>query len=101
MQTSLLPIGTIVELQNTESKVIISGYCPQSNARPGYVWDYSGFLFPIGYRSANEIIQFDNNQITKVIAMGYQDEEQFGFIHKLEDAITSYQGNNDQEQREE
>lgn len=79
MEKYLLPIGSIVELKDIEAKIMISGYCPEGELRPGYVWDYSGFLFPIGYRSAQEIIQFDHNQIRKIVAMGYQDEEQFRF----------------------
>ena len=83
----VLPIGTIVEIEGTEPKIIIAGYCPVGSARPGYVWDYAGFLFPLGYRNANEIIQFDKEQITRIVALGYQDEEQFVFAEKLSDAI--------------
>lgn len=87
MEIKLLPIGTIVELAGSEAKVMIAGYCPIGSIRPGYVWDYSGFAFPLGYRSANEVIQFDREQISHIVAMGYQDEEQFDFIGKLNEAV--------------
>lgn len=96
MKASLLPVGTIVELQDSEVKVMISGYCPQGSAKPGYVWDYSGFIFPIGYRSAQEVVLFDNAQIKKIVAMGYQDEEQFNFIGKVEEAIDTLKAGNEQ-----
>ncbi len=83
MKTSLLPIGTVVELKNGQSQVMIAGYCPMGTARLGYVWDYSGFVYPVGYQAANQVVQFDNEQIAKVVAMGYQDEEQFHFMEKL------------------
>lgn len=87
MYNEVLPIGTIVEIQGATAKIIIAGYCPVGSARPGYIWDYAGFMFPLGYRSADEIIQFDKEQITKIIALGYQDEEQFLFIEKLSSAL--------------
>ncbi|MBR6770726.1 MAG: DUF4176 domain-containing protein [Lachnospiraceae bacterium] len=87
MEIKLLPIGTIVMLKDSEPKVMITGYCPIGESRPGYVWDYSGLIFPRGYKDANQILQFDKEQIDYVVAMGYQDEEQFAFIRNLDEVI--------------
>lgn len=86
MEKKLLPIGTVVQLHEDNSRIIIAGYFPSGTARPGYIWDYSGFSFPLGYRKADEILQFDHEQIETVFAMGYQDEEQFEFMEQLEAA---------------
>lgn len=84
MEKKLLPIGTIVQLFEDDVKIIIAGYCPTGTARPGYIWDYSGFPFPLGYRKPDEILQFDHEQIETIYAMGYQDAEQFTFMEQLE-----------------
>lgn len=92
MYEGLLPIGTVVSLTNSTKLVMIAGYCPTGTARPGYVWDYSGFPYPDGYMDNEHILQFDKEQITEVMAMGYQDSEQFSFKVKLDGAIDSIKG---------
>lgn len=94
MEKELLPIGTIVLLKKATKRLMITGYFPTSDAKPGYVWDYSGFLFPEGYRNQNEVYQFDREQIDKVFAMGYQDEEQLAFIEKAKEAEATVKANN-------
>lgn len=79
------PIGTVVVLHNSTAAVMIAGYLAESNQQPGYIWDYSGFLYPIGLREENEVYTFDHTQIEQVLAIGYQDSESFGFMKKLKD----------------
>lgn len=86
MANHLLPVGSVVQLKNSTAKVMIAGYLPTGPSRPGYVWDYSGFKFPLGYMSDDEIYCFDQGQIEIIMALGYQDREQFLFIDKLERA---------------
>lgn len=83
MSNRLLPIGTVVQLKNSTARVMVAGYLSESAARPGYVWDYTGFKFPIGYVNNNEIYCFDQEQIEQIFALGYQDSEQFAFSNKL------------------
>ena len=87
MENYLLPVGTVVSLKESTCKVMIMGYCPVGEARPGYVWDYSGVAYPYGYVDGAHVFQFDHEQIEKVMAMGYQDVEQFNFIDKLRPAL--------------
>ena len=86
MKKDFLPVGTVVSLKNSKVKVMIMGYYPSGNAKPGYVWDYSGVLYPMGYTDGSQILQFDAEQIGEVMAMGYQDVEQFSFIERLQEA---------------
>ncbi len=79
------PIGTVVVLHNSTAAVMIAGYLAESNQQPGYIWDYSGFLYPIGLRDESEVYTFDHTQIAQVLAMGYQDSESFGFMKKLKE----------------
>lgn len=93
MANQLLPIGTVVQLEDSTARVMIAGYLPTGPSRPGYVWDYSGFKFPIGYMDDDEIYLFDQGQIETVLALGFQETEQFDFIAKLEAAAGKLKSN--------
>lgn len=83
----LLPIGSVVRLKDSTANVMVAGYLPIGDTDPGYVWDYSGFKFPLGYVHNDEIYCFDQNQIEEVLGIGYQDSEQFAFANALEAAV--------------
>lgn len=83
----LLPIGSVVRLKDSTASVMVAGYLPIGDTDPGYVWDYSGFKFPLGYVRNDEIYCFDQNQIEEVLGMGYQDSEHFSFANTLEEAV--------------
>ena len=76
---SYFPIGTVVVLKNSTAATVISGYLAENVDMPGYTWDYSGFVYPIGLRDENEVYTFDHTQIEQVLAIGYQDGECFAF----------------------
>ncbi len=80
MSKKYLPIGTIVKLKDIDKLAMIGGYFPSGASRPDYVWDYSGFAFPEGMIGNDQILQFDNESIEKIIVMGYQDATQMSFI---------------------
>ena len=83
----LLPIGSVVNLKGTEKAMMICGYCPTGPAKPGYVYDYSGFPYHEGYMDVLKIYQFDNEQIERVLALGYQDRETFLYMTALQEKI--------------
>ena len=85
MAVRYLPIGSVIRLKDSSACTMIAGYLPTGPARPGYVWDYSGFKFPLGYVKDDEIYCFDQDQIEEVLALGYQDSEQFAFSRSLEE----------------
>ncbi len=86
MEHEILPIGTVVELKNSTTLVMIGGYLSIADADSEKVWDYSGFFYPIGYVNNNEIISFDHDQIETVIAYGYRDIEEESFTAKVRKA---------------
>lgn len=65
---------------------MVAGYLAREASNPDQVWDYSGFKFPIGFVKNDETYCFDHNQIESVLALGYQETEQFQFMTKLEGA---------------
>ncbi len=82
---SYFPIGTVVVLKESTAATVISGYLAENDKMPGYTWDYTGFLYPIGLRDENEVYTFDHTQIEQVLAIGYQDGECFAFMNKLKE----------------
>lgn len=87
MRRELLPIGTVVKLKGTDRSMMICGFAPTGPSKPGYVYDYSGFLYPEGYGETLEVYQFDNEQIELVQAIGYQDRETFRYMEALQETI--------------
>lgn len=87
MFTGLLPNGSVVLLKDSVKKVMIVGVCQKGGKTPNTVWDYTGVLFPEGYLSGDKMFLFNHEQIDKVFALGYQDEEQMLFKAKVDDIM--------------
>ena len=51
------------------------------------IWDYAGCLYPEGYLGPNQTFLFNGDQIERIFAIGYQDEEQFEFKKKADSVI--------------
>ena len=86
MDRERLPIGSVVQLENSTALVMVAGYLPVLPSRPDHVWDYSGFRYPIGYTDDEVAYCFDHDQIQVVYAHGYKDIEEEIFMGKLMDA---------------
>lgn len=80
----LLPIGTVVLLKNSEKRLMIVGVCQKEVGEKETIWDYTGCLYPEGYLGADKVYLFNNEQIERIYALGYQDEEQFAFKQKID-----------------
>ena len=84
----LLPIGSVVLLKNSTKRVMIIGVCQAARSESGQtVYDYSGCLFPEGYLGADKNFLFNHDQIDKLFAIGYQDDEQLAFKEKADKLI--------------
>ncbi|MBP1573054.1 MAG: DUF4176 domain-containing protein [Oscillospiraceae bacterium] len=92
MFKGLLPIGTVVLLKNSEKRVMIIGVMQKQKREDGgeVIWDYSGCLYPEGYLAPDRLYLFNNENISRIYNIGYQDSEQFEFkerVDKLRDEI--------------
>lgn len=87
MFSGLLPIGSVVLVGDSERRVMIVGVCQKGGGDEIKLWDYVGVLFPEGYLNAEKMYLFNNDQITRVYALGYQDEEQLAFKEKVDEII--------------
>lgn len=87
MFNGLLPIGTVALLKDSTKRVMIMGVCQRSADAPEKLWDYSGCFYPEGYLGPDRIFLFNNDQIEKIFALGYQDAEQIAFKEKVDETI--------------
>ena len=87
MLNGLLPIGTVVLLKDSTKRVMIMGVCQRSADEPEKIWDYCGCFYPEGYLGADRIFLFNNDQIDRIFALGYQDAEQIAFKEKVDTTI--------------
>ena len=86
MFTGLLPIGTVVLLKNSNKRVMIIGVLQnQITGTQRKLWDYSGCLYPEGFMGPDKTYLFDSEQIEKIYAVGYQDQEQLEFKAKIDE----------------
>lgn len=87
MFDGLLPIGSVVLLSESTKRVMIVGVCQMGGEDGNTLWDYSGVLFPEGYFDSEKMFMFNNDQITQIYALGYQDGEQIEFKAKADELI--------------
>ena len=90
----LLPAGSVVLLSDSAKRVMIMGYLQARPEDKEKVYDYCGCLYPEGYMEADKIYLFDHEQIEKIYALGYIDEEQFAFREQLERAYREIRNEN-------
>lgn len=87
MFTGVLPIGSVVLLKDSSKKLMIIGFAQVSATNPEQVYDYAGCVFPEGYIGPDQTFLFNNNQIEKIYAVGYQDEEQMAFKVRIDETL--------------
>ena len=83
----MLPIGSVVLLENSKKKVMVVGLAQRSAQNPGRIYDYVGVVFPEGFLDASKIILFNNNNIDQVFMIGYQDAEELSFKMRMDEAL--------------
>lgn len=88
MFTGVLPIGSVVLLKNSTKKLMIIGFAQVSASNPDKVYDYVGCIFPEGFIGPDQTFLFDSQQIDKIYAVGYQDEEQMSFKIRVDEALS-------------
>lgn len=96
MMDGLLPVGTVVLLKNSTKRVMIIGVCQLAASDPSKVWDYVGCPFPEGFLGPDKTYLFNREQIERIYAVGYQDEEQFAFKVKADAALADIRNNQEE-----
>ena len=82
----LLPLGSIVDLQEGTQKLIIFGrgviFDDEETGEQMFA-DYMGVLYPFGLQTESTIF-FQHENIDKVVFEGYSDEEEDRFLEIYE-----------------
>lgn len=87
MYERTLPIGTVVLLKNATKRVMIIGYCKYKMGDSETIYDYAGCAYPEGFMGPETTALFNHEQIDKIFALGFQNEQRFLFEEKLLEAI--------------
>lgn len=83
----LLPIGSVILPKNSTKRVMITGYCQMRIDGEKKLFDYGGCLYPQGTIGPDKTILFNQDQIERVYALGYLDEEAGDFLNKAEQSL--------------
>ncbi|MCM1540559.1 MAG: DUF4176 domain-containing protein [Blautia sp.] len=87
-----LPIGSVVLLKGANKRLMIIGYCKYKAGDDETVYDYAGCVYPEGFMSPETTALFNHEQIDKIFALGYQNQQRFEFEPKLREAIERVKG---------
>lgn len=89
----ILPIGSVVRLNNGKEKLMILNRVPlyNNNGMLGY-FDYSASIYPYG-PSGQDVFFFNEEDIKEVLFEGYKDEDEEEFCKTYKEKIekTPYQ----------
>lgn len=88
-----LPIGSVVLLKGAKKRLMITGYSIIAKDNLGKIYDYSGCLYPVGFLSSDQTAVFNHDQIDKIFAIGYSDDEQKQFIQTLKEKMKDINNN--------
>lgn len=82
----LLPIGSVVLLEDGEKKLMIYGRLQQQEGTD-VAWDYIGCLYPEGNINKDFTYLFNHNNVKEIYFKGYRNEEEIEFQKKIRQAI--------------
>lgn len=79
----LLPIGSIVRLQNGQKRLMITGVLQSKEDELDKQYDYLGILYPEGHIGGDFQYLFNHEDIDEIVFRGYEDQERQVFLDKL------------------
>ncbi|MGH1281023.1 DUF4176 domain-containing protein [Bacillus basilensis] len=77
----LLPIGTVVKLEEIEQFVMIIGRMVVSADKRDF--DYVGVPYPVGYLGDEKVLCFNHDKIVEEMHRGYMTESELELRKKL------------------
>lgn len=72
---TILPIGSVVKVKQTEMPLMIFGLLQQNGFQPGRFVDYVGVPYPVGNLGMQTQVGFQTEDITEVLFEGYRTKE--------------------------
>lgn len=85
----LLPIGSVVLLNNAYKKIVIIGVMQIKHTDDGQniVYDYMGVPYPEGYMGQETGLLFNHTSIQEIIFKGFVNKERDDFIKIMEKIV--------------
>lgn len=80
----LLPIGTIVLLNNAKKRIMICGICQTGKENTEKEYDYMGVLYPEGHIGSEYNFLFNHEDVQKICYRGFEDIERQKFVERLQ-----------------
>lgn len=76
IQTELLPLGSIVQAEGTDRKLMIIGrtLAVSPNGKSPELYDYAAVVYPYGLMG-DAVVYFNHESITNVVFLGFVDDE--------------------------
>ncbi|MGH0485312.1 DUF4176 domain-containing protein [Bacillus mycoides] len=78
---TLLPIGTVVKLEEVEPIIMIIGRMVVSADKRDF--DYVGVPYPVGYLGDEKVLCFNHDKIVEEMHRGYMTESELALREKL------------------
>ncbi len=85
MNNKILPIGSIIKMQDSDLYLMIYGYVDSNKKIENDFYDYFCCIYPAGINGKNSIL-VKKDKIEKVIFIGYQDSNFERFIELLKNS---------------
>lgn len=85
----LLPIGTIVVLNDGTKPLMIFGIKQTDENGAGQEYDYIGVIYPEGNIGAQYQFLFNHADIKEILFRGYEDNARDSFLEKLEEVYSN------------
>ena len=82
-----LPIGSVVMLTGGKKRLMITGFAVSAKETTTKVYDYCGILYPEGMLTSDQTAVFNHDQIDKIYALGYSDDEEKEFKKKFAELL--------------
>ena len=79
----LLPIGSVVLLENGTKRLMIFGVMQSDEKDASREYDYIGVMYPEGNIGGEYQFLFNHKDIAEVVFRGYEDAERTEFLVKL------------------
>lgn len=79
----LLPVGSIVLLNNGTKRLMISGVMQSNASGDGKEYDYLGVMYPEGHLGEGFQYLFNQEDIQSVVFRGFEDAEREAFLARL------------------
>jgi len=82
---NLLPIGSVVLLNDAEKRLMVNGWYPE--AQDVKTYEYMGCFYPEGFIDVEHIFLFNHEDIDKVDYVGFADAEFQMFAKRVSDEL--------------